>query len=301
MKKLLLILTVLIALLALTSCAEKGELGAKNNPVKMYFVPSMEASTIVTSGQAIADYLHEATGYYYEIKVPTSYAAVIEAMGTDQADIGWLATFAYILANSKFGAEVAMTTVRNGLKAYRGEFITYAGSGIETIEDIAGRTVGYTDAASTSGYIYPSAILKMKGIEPKRTRFVGSHPASVMAVYQKNIDVGCTFWSPPNKEGVPMDARQKILETYPDVFEKVKIVDFTDWIPNDTVTFRKEFPADMREKIVSALEKGFEDPKIKQMLFDLYQIDGLERATDADYDVVRKTLDTLGMNPSKML
>jgi hypothetical protein len=37
------------------------------------------------------------------------------------------------------------------------------------------------------------------------------------------------------------------------------------------------------------------------MLFDLYQIDGLERATDADYDVVRKTLDTLGMNPSKML
>jgi phosphonate transport system substrate-binding protein len=299
MKKIFVILAVL-ALILLTSCSEKGALGTKSNPVKMYFVPSMEASTIVTSGQAIADYLHETTGYYFEIKVPTSYASVIEAMGTNQADIGWLATFAYILANQKFGAEVAMTTVRNGLKAYRGEFITWNGSGIEKLEDIQGRSIGYTDAASTSGFIYPSSILKMKGIEPKHTRFVGSHPACVLAVYQKNVDVGCTFWSPDNNEGVPMDARQKVMETYPDIFEKVKIVDFTDWIPNDTVTFRKDFPAEMREQIVTALEKGFENPTVKQMLFELYQIDGLERATDADYNVVRRTLDTLGMNPADM-
>ncbi len=290
------IFMLLFAVLILAGCGEKAELGTKKNPVKMYFVPSMEASTIVTSGEAIAEYLEETTGYEFEIKVPTSYASVIEAMGTEQADIGWLATFGYILANEKYDAEVAMTTVRNGLKSYRGEFIAKADSGIDTIEDIAGKTIGYTDAASTSGYIYPSAILKMKGIEPGHKRFLGSHPAAVLAVYQGNVDVGCTFWSPANKEGVPMDARQKLMETYPDIFEKVKIVDFTDWIPNDTVTFRKNFPADMREKIVTALEKGFENPKIKQMLFDLYQIDGLERATGADYDIVRKTLEALGMS-----
>ncbi len=294
--KIFYIVLIMLVLLILVGCGEKAELGTKKNPVKMYFVPSMEASTIVTSGEAIAEYLEEVTGYKFEIKVPTSYASVIEAMGTEQADIGWLATFGYILANEKYDAEVAMTTVRNGLKAYRGEFIAKADSGIDSIEDIQDKSIGYTDAASTSGFIYPSAILKMKGIEPKHQRFLGSHPAAVLAVYQGNVDVGCTFWSPANKEGEPMDARQKLSETYPDIYEKVKIVDFTDWIPNDTVTFRKGFPADMRENIVSALEKGFENPTIKQMLFDLYQIDGLERATDSDYDIVRKTLKTLGMS-----
>ena len=113
-------LLLIIILLFVLSCSQKpAELGSKKNPIKMFFVPSMEAGKIITNSEVIKNYLIETTGYQFITAVPTSYAAVIEAMGTEEADIAWLATFAYILAHEKYGAEVALTTVRKGLTKYR--------------------------------------------------------------------------------------------------------------------------------------------------------------------------------------
>ncbi|MCF7794347.1 MAG: phosphate/phosphite/phosphonate ABC transporter substrate-binding protein [Candidatus Cloacimonetes bacterium] len=294
------ILAILIILTVL-GCGEKAELGTKKNPIKMYFVPSLEAGKIVTSGKEVADYLHEETGYYFKVAVPTSYASVIEALGTDETDIAWLATFAYILANEKFGAEVALTTVRNGLEKYRGQFLAHTDSDINSIEDIEGKVIAYTDAASTSGYLYPSALLAEKSIKPKDMMYAGGHPQVILAVYQKTVDAGCTFWSPKDKEGNIRDARRTVLDTYPDVLEKVKIVGYTDWIPNDTVTFRKNFPAEMRENIVQSLLDFAASEEGHEVLMSLLDIDNFVRADDSDYDVVRKTLNILGTDPAEMI
>jgi phosphonate transport system substrate-binding protein len=292
----------LIVLVLLTfGCASKPPLGSKKNPVKMYFVPSMEANKVVTSGEAIADYLQKKTGYYFKVAVPTSYAAVIEAMGTSEADIAWLATYAYILAHEKYGAEVKLSTVRNGLNKYRGQFIARADSKIKKIEDLQDKVLAFTDAASTSGFIYPSAILQSKGVKPKEYFFAGGHPQAVLAVYSGRADAACTYWSPPDQNGVPQDARLKLIETYPDVLKKVAIIGYTDWIPNDTVTMRKDFPQDMQDKIISALLEFVATPEGKKVMKDLYDIDGLNKATDADYNIVRETLKTLGKDPTDFL
>lgn len=301
-------LLVLALALLLGSCLsdanrlEKAnfELGTKKNPIKMYFVPSMEASTVVTSGEAIADWMHKETGYYFKVAVPTSYAAVIEAMGSYQADIAWLATFAYILAEEKYGAEVKFMTVRNGLNKYCGQFVARTDSGIDSLSHIAGKVIAYTDAASTSGYIYPSAILKREGINPDKYTFAGGHPQTISAVYNGTADVGCTYWSPPDATGKPRDAREKLLETYPDVFEKIKIVALTDSIPNDTVTFRHGLPEEIEARLVKALEKFSKSDEGQGVLHKLYDIDGLTLATDKDYDIVRQTLKTLGMDPKQL-
>jgi len=290
-----------LLILALLGCGEKSELGTKKNPIKMYFVPSMEAGKIVTSGKEVSDYITEKTGYHFKVAVPTSYASVIEALGTDETDIAWLATFAYILANEKFGAEVALTTVRNGLESYRGQFLARADGDINTLEDIEGKIIAYTDAASTSGYLYPSAILAEKGIEPKDMLFAGGHPQAILAVYQGTADVGCTFWSPPGEDGSIKDARRAVLETYPDVVEKIKIIGFTDWIPNDTVTFRKDFPAEIREEIVQCLLDFAATEEGHQTLLTLLDIDNFVRAKDSDYDVVRRTLNILGTDAAELV
>jgi len=230
MKLYRIVLVILLAATLLIGCSQNAPLGTKKNPIKMYFVPSMEAGKIVTSGREIADTLHEKTGYYFKVAVPTSYASVIEAIGTEETDIAWLATFAYILANEKFGAEVELTTVRNGLEKYKGQFVALARSGIEDLNDIEGKVIAYTDAASASGYIYPSAILSKKGIKPARSLFAGGHPQAILAVYQGTADVGCTFWSPPDENGDIRDARRAVIDTYPDIVDKIKIVGYTEWI-----------------------------------------------------------------------
>lgn len=298
--RLLKILSLLV-ILSLLGCGEEAELGTKRNPIKMYFVPSMEAGKIVTSGQEVADYITQKTGYQFKVAVPTSYASVIEALGTNETDIAWLATFAYILAHEKFGAEVALTTVRNGLESYRGQFLARSDSGIETLEDIEGKVIAYTDAASTSGYLYPSAILAKKGIEPKDMMYAGGHPQAILAVYQGTADVGCTFWSPPGEDGSIKDARRAVIDTYPDVVDKVKIIGYTDWIPNDTVTFRKEFPAEMREEIVQCLLDFAATDEGHEILLTLLDIDDFVRADDSDYDVVRNTLDAIGKNAAELI
>jgi len=302
------LLLFVLALLLGSCMSEKNrlekanrELGTRRNPIKMYFVPSMEASTVVTSGEAIADYLHQETGYYFKVAVPTSYAAVIEAIGTYQADVAWLPTFAYVLAKEKYDAQVKFMTVRNGLSKYCGQFVARADSGIESIEDIAGKVVAYTDAASTSGYIYPSAILQQKGIVPGRYTFAGGHPQAISAVYSGTADVGCTYWSPPDATGKPKDAREKLLQTYPDVFQKIRIVALTDSIPNDTVTFRREMPREVESVLVSALTKFSLSHSGQEILRALYDIDGLTAATDADYDIVRETVKILGLDPQELL
>lgn len=291
---------ILLSIVVLAGCGEQAELGTKKNPVKMYFVPSMEAGKIVTSGTEVADYITEKTGYVFKVAVPTSYASVIEAMGTEETDIAWLATFAYVLANQKFGAEVALTAVRKDMAKYKGQFIAQTGSGINTVEDIEGKTIAYTDAASTSGYMYPNALLQKKGIKPGRSFFAGGHPQAILSVYQGTADVGCTFWAPEGEDG-PRDARRAVLETYPDVMEKIKIVGYTDWIPNDTVTFRKDFPAEMREKIVAALLEFAATEEGHETLVKLLDIDNFVKATDADYDVVRQTLEAIGRDASDMI
>ncbi len=300
MNKLRCLITILIVMIISSGCSTKGEIGTASNPVKMYFVPSMEAGKVITSGNAIAAGLEKLTGYKFKIAVPTNYAAVIEAMGTDQADIGWLPTFAYILANQKYQAEVALTTVRNGLEKYRGQFVVRANSGINNITDIQGKIVAYTDASSTSGYIYPSALLKMNGIKPGKYYFAGGHPQAILAVYQGSADVGCTYWSPPQNE-IPQDARKAVLDTYPDIMEKVIPIAFTDWIPNDTVTFRSGIPEDMKNKIVDALLEFAGSEEGHQTLFDLYSVDNFVRSTDSDYDVVRQSLELLGFGAEEFI
>ncbi len=60
--------------------AQDADLGSPENPIQVFFVPSAEAQTLISGGEVLAEALTEATGLSYEVSVPTSYAATIEAM-----------------------------------------------------------------------------------------------------------------------------------------------------------------------------------------------------------------------------
>jgi phosphonate transport system substrate-binding protein len=277
--------------------ASGSDLGTDANPIKMYFVPSAEAAKVLDNGDKIGAALEKATGLKFKTAVPTSYAAVIEAMGSDEADVAWLATFAYVLAHEKNGAEVALTTVRNGLDTYQGEIIARADSGIKTIEDCNGKKVAWVDPASASGYVYPSAIFAQKNIKPSAETFAGGHPQAVLAVYEGNVDCAATYFSPPGPDGVIADGRATALKAHPDVDKELVIVGKTDNIPNDTVSFRKDFPPELRDKIVAALMDYSKTDEGKQVLKDLYSITGFVKSDDSRYQVVRDALKALGKQP----
>jgi ABC-type phosphate/phosphonate transport system substrate-binding protein len=79
----------------------------------MLFVPSVEQGTLVRRGDELARFIREDSGLMLRTEVPTSYAAVIQALGTGQADVAWLPAFAYVIAHARYDAEARLQVVRS--------------------------------------------------------------------------------------------------------------------------------------------------------------------------------------------
>jgi len=283
------LLLISVAALALTSCGTP-KLGTEDNPIVMSFVPSGDTQEIVASGDEIAKMISDKTGLVISANVGTDFAAVREAMGAGKAHIGWLNTFNYVLAHEKFGVDVALVTVRFGLTTYTGQIIVRADSGITTLADLKGKVMCWVDPNSTSGYIIPRIMLKANGVDPD-TDFAqqveaGSHNNVVTQVYNGDCDAGATY----------VDARSSIETDFPDVKEKVAVLATTSDIPNDTVSFTKDFPTDLRDQIVTALLDIAATDEGKEALNTLYSIEGLEKTEDSFYDVFRAELSKAGIN-----
>jgi phosphonate transport system substrate-binding protein len=295
------LIPVLILALGLLGCtSQKGELGSERNPVKIYFTPSVDAKVIEDSSKAIKEYLEKNTPYRYEVAIPQSFIAVVEAFGTKRADVAGMNTFGYILANRKYGAEARVTFIRHGLATYRAQFIAKQGGPIRTLADFSGKKMAYVDPASTSGFLLPKKILNDKNISPKEEVFAMRHDAVVSMIYQGQVDGGATYYSPP-ADGEIQDARRLVKAQYPDVETKIKIIDLTESIPNDPMVFRKDMPEEMKKVIVEAFMKFVSTPEGKTAFDKTYGATELKTASDADYEPVKKMFDSLNVNAEEMI
>lgn len=180
--------------------------GSPEHPIKVLFVPSVDANIIVTGGQVMADALAEATGLSFEVTVPTSYAATIEEMCASPTDtMAFIPGLGYAIANQLCGVDVALKAVRFGFPVYWTEYIVARDSEFQTLADLEGATWGYGDQGSTSGYMVPFVELKAAGVTPGDQVQTGGHNQTVTAVYRGDVDFGTVFYSVPlTPEGAPV-------------------------------------------------------------------------------------------------
>src|SRR5574338_943797 len=172
-------------------------IGSPEHPIKVLFVPSVEANIITTGGDVMAKALNEATGLNFKVVVPTSYAATIEEMCASPTDtIAFIPAFGYALANEMCGVDVAFKAVRRGWGVYWTMIVVQRDSDIQKLEDLNGKKWAYPDAGSTSGYLVPLVQLKDEGVTPGETLEAGGHPEAVRAVYNGEADFGTAFYSP---------------------------------------------------------------------------------------------------------
>lgn len=265
----------------------------------MAFVPSADSQKVLASGEPLAKLLTDATNLQFKVSVPTSYTTVIEAMGANQVDVGWLAPFAYVLAHDKNGAQVLLASLRQGSKTYRSQIVARADSGITSLEQLRGKKFAFVDPASASGFLFPNALLASRGIDYKSffsdTIFAGGHDKVIIAVYNKQVDGGATFGQNVDS-GPPTDARTLVTGTLADVMNVVKPIAQTDPIPNDTVSVRSGLDPALVKLISDGLLYVQGTPEGQKALKDLYGIDGLGPAADSDYDSIRTAAKALNLD-----
>ena len=295
MKRITYILMALfiIASLGLAGCQPaEAELGTEENPLIWALVPSGESDTVLAGFDAVTDIIFEETGLVLEPFVATEYAGVIEALASDppQAHIASLATFAYLVASERGVAEAELVAVRYGSPSYTGQIFTRADSGINAVEDLAGKTFCRPDPLSTSGWIIPSITMQAAGVDPDNDLAevvdAGSHDASVAGVYNGDCDVGSSF----------VDARSNLEEDYADVMEVIKVINVSVDIPNDGVQYHPSVSAELREQINSVLMDMANIEGGAEALDTAYEWSELTPRGDDFYDPFRQVLDAAGVN-----
>ena len=322
--------------------APMSEIGTPDHPIKVLFVPSVDANLIVSGGEVMAQALNEATGLTFEVVVPTSYAATVEEMCASPSDtMAFIPGLGYAIASQLCGVDVAFKAIRFGYPVYWAEYIVARDSEFQTLEDLEGATWGFGDQGSTSGYMVPAVELAAAGVTPGEQVQTGGHNQTVTAVYNGEVDFGTVFYSVPlNPDGDPifsydqyqngeitelsqyeipeesipncapsddgeqllcdgyrvLDARANVRTEAPDVMQKVRILAVSNAIPNDTLSFGPEFPAELRTQIEEALLAFAETEAWDESIgsSDFYGWSGIAPATDAEYDVVRAMVEATG-------
>lgn len=183
-----------LMLVAVAGFAEEHEKCANPDSLTFSVIPTEDIALHAKRYQPLLDWIKKKTGKDIEFYAPTSYNGVIEAMRSDFVDMAGFGAFSYILAHEKADAEVFAARIdkRTNEQGYYSYMVTQKDSGIESVEDLEGKTFAYTDPGSTSGKLIPSYIFKKEGIDTKkylkRTIFAGGHQSAVLAVKRGQVD-----------------------------------------------------------------------------------------------------------------
>ncbi len=264
---------------------------SKPQEIVLGLMPSVDAGTLQEKAGPLAELLARELGVPVRTFVAANYAGLVEAMGSAKVDVTFIPPLAYVLANEENGTQVVLKAVRNGTATYRSQILVAAGSPYRSLGELRGKRFAFTDPASTSGYMFAHLMLREAGVDPQRDLravFAGGHDKAIIALYQGEVDAAATF----------EDARVYVEKTYPDVFRKTRVLAYSEPIPNDTVAVRPGLDPEWRDRIVQAFLALTSRPDGQQALKDLYRIEGFERATDADYEVVRRAVKALQLDLS---
>src|SRR6478735_2827304 len=277
-------------------------------------VPSQDQDGLVDTAAPLTDYLTEELGIEVTGVVSKDYQAAVEAMGADQAQIGFLPSLQLWQASDMYDASVVLQTERNGNISYPAQFMTnnpdkycedepverdgmlfcngadalQGPAGLDSIDKVEGAKVALLGPASPAGYIYPVLALQEAGLDTDadiEQLPVTANDASVLAVYNGDAEVGFSFW----------DARTIVAKDTPDVGQKVVVFALTEEIPNDGVALSASLSQDLQDRITTALEDFSNTDEGSQVLTDIYSISKLAPADPASLDVVARAAEALGL------
>ena len=279
MKKILLALFSFIFVFSIVGCTTKTETKKEEKVIKMGFVPLKNSEKLVEDLKPISDYLSERLGVKVEAFTASNYIGVVEGLGSGSVDFGIIPPFSSLLAQKQSSAKPILTSKgKTGKPGYTAELYVRKDSGIKSLQDVKGKKVAFVDPSSSSGYIYPGAMLVEAGLNLDKDisyQFSGGHDKSLQLLLNKDVDVIATF------DGV----EDRYAKDFPQAKTDIQKLATSDMIPGVMVTTSGKMDKELQEKLEKALRDIEKDPKMKEMFTKMFSITGF---TDVDQDAYKK-------------
>ena len=321
-------------------------LGSAARPVQLLFSPSVDTTVIEERGQILAQSLADTTGYEFVVSILDDEQTVIDLMCEAPVEtIGFLSAAAYVLAVEQCEIQAGSVAVNgDGLIWQSGMIVTRRDSGINTLDDLEGKTWAVADRDSFPNFLYFEALLQEEGIELGDIVEVTGDSAAMLAVYEEEADFASAEYVPPIMPyeerlwvygeddpepgrylGLPptrspigyvlvngepefggyrlRDARSRIFDVVPQIYDRTQIVTLSAQIPNETVAFGRDFPLGLARQVTRAFSEfaAMDDCKESLCATDFFGWTGLLPAEEPMFTPVEFVQETLDLSTDEML
>lgn len=313
-----------VAVLALAGCSSSTPASddagdtAWPESITLSLVPSVEGEDLAEALDPLTAYLSENLDIEVRGVVASDYAATVEALGTDQAQVIITDAGSLYTATERYDAELILRDVRFGATSYASVaytnnpdkycddepvIATYAASdiplsycngiepdataggtgsaGLDALEMIGdGVNVALQSATSPAGYQYPVVAMRDAGIDTDAD-------ITQVPVEGNNNAVLAVYNGDAEVGFAYWDARTTVTGEAPDIADKVVAFAYTDMIPNGGVAVSSSLPADLVEQLTELLDAYADSSdEAAAVMFDLVGLSDWTGDT-ADEEITR--------------
>lgn len=248
--------------------------------VRMAVSGSNDDPMLVKRRSVFRDRLSASLGLPVKLYESSDYNGVIQAISSGQVDLAQIAGGGYANVDAQVGNLVApILTPRQaeGETGYYSALVVRANSPIRSLADMKGKSLGYVDFNSTSGYLVPRAKFREQGLDPDtyfgKTSFAGGHTQAVMALANGQFDAAILQASGGDpQQGFTRGALHTMARRGLVDLKDFRIIWTTGPIPSEAVIVRTDRPQAMIDLVRGTMAAlAYDEP---ELWTEIGQLDG---------------------------
>jgi phosphonate transport system substrate-binding protein len=265
--------------------------GATAAELTIGLIPEQNVFLQVQRYEPVGAYIQEQIGVKIRFTILSRYGNIIESFRTGKMDGAFWGSFTGALAIQKLGIEpIARPLWLDGTSSYRSYVFVRRNSGIESVDDMKGKTIAFVDRATTAGYIFPKAYFRENGVVDinaffKENYFAGSHDATIEAVLAGKADVGCAKSTMFNL----------VAERDPRVKTDLEILIESPAVPSNGLGMRPDLDPRIKRELVDAL-LGMNDTPVGRKVLEEFGATRFIPTTTEDYLPLFEIAEKAGIN-----
>jgi phosphonate transport system substrate-binding protein len=224
-------------------------------PLTVVFQRQKDPSAIEVQAEEVAAELEDRLGIEVDVVVPSSYGATVQALVSEQADVAYLSSLPYLLADAEVDMEILAAEMRDGRTDYDSVFVVREDSPYESVADLQGERMAFTSATSTSGYVFPYGYLVQQGfIEPQgdpedffsEVSYAGGYDQALLAVLNGQADLAAVSYY--TMEGPTADAYLPAEDR-----AQLRILERNPGVPTHVIAARAALPQEIKDGLQRAI------------------------------------------------
>src|ERR1700722_19258642 len=265
-----------MALAFTASAAHADDWKDKYKELTIAIVPAENASGVSDRYAPFVAHLSKELGFPVKLRIANDYAAVIEGQRAGNIQIAFYGPASYSTAYMTGVKTEPFVTTRNQDGSVGYYSVIY-------VKDLKGKTIGFVDPNSTSGYNAPRFFLHKIGIDADaffgKSIITGSHENGVIALDKGTVDCAADWWNSDVDSNLTRMVAKGMAKK-----EDFRVIFKSGLLAGSPSAYLSDLPADLKASIVKAF---MEAPTRNKAAFDRLS-DGKDKefvaVTHKDYE-----------------